>query len=424
NGDSASVTPVPPGANCANGGVEIQVGSGTPAYVCNGANGADGQSASVTPEPAGANCPNGGVKIQVGSQPPSYVCNGLNAPCAGVPTLSVTSFTMSSGMPYTATIAVDYAGTRSLTYSFMGEGGYYTQIGAGQFSFLPNVSGGPYTDYVMVSDGCQLAWGALAGIYTPPPDVTNLAAGYPGSDRIPLSWTNPTTSNFAQVEITWSGGGGPVYVPVTASPNNQAIITGLVPGTPYTFTVKAMDAHGSRSAGVQVTSTTASWKVVFVTSAVYAGASFGADPANADAACQSAASTGIAAVKLPPGTYHAFLSFPGVVDGKDRIVDAQYALPDGTIVAASEAALLSGTLQHGIDMDEMGWTWVGQPVWTGTAADGTAYGSDPTKYQCGNWAVSADKGTVGISGLTDLNWTQSGTAVCSFPYASLYCFQQ
>jgi hypothetical protein len=40
--------------------------------VCNGA---AGQSATVTPEPAGANCANGGVSVQVGSGAPSYVCN-------------------------------------------------------------------------------------------------------------------------------------------------------------------------------------------------------------------------------------------------------------------------------------------------------------------------------------------------------------
>ena len=79
NGLSASITPEPAGANCANGGTKVQVGSGTPSYVCNGATGATGaagESATVTPEPAGANCPNGGVKVQVGTSAPAYACTG------------------------------------------------------------------------------------------------------------------------------------------------------------------------------------------------------------------------------------------------------------------------------------------------------------------------------------------------------------
>jgi quinol monooxygenase YgiN len=79
DGESATVTAEPAGANCANGGVKVQVGAGTPTYVCNGAKGADGatgQGAIITAEPAGANCASGGVKVQVGTATPNYVCNG------------------------------------------------------------------------------------------------------------------------------------------------------------------------------------------------------------------------------------------------------------------------------------------------------------------------------------------------------------
>ena len=63
----------------------LQIGSGTPSFVCNGApgatgatgaTGADGQSVTVTAEPIGANCAYGGQKLRVGSGAPTYVCNG------------------------------------------------------------------------------------------------------------------------------------------------------------------------------------------------------------------------------------------------------------------------------------------------------------------------------------------------------------
>lgn len=115
-----TVTPEPPGANCANGGQRIDTGPDSngngvldaseitqSTYVCNGtngsngsdgatgSNGADGSSAlvSVTPEPAGANCANGGQRVDVGIdanqngtleageiQQTAYVCNAVSAP--------------------------------------------------------------------------------------------------------------------------------------------------------------------------------------------------------------------------------------------------------------------------------------------------------------------------------------------------------
>ena len=259
NGLSASVTAEPAGPNCANGGVKVQVGTGTPTYVCNGVAGANGQSALVTAEPAGPNCANGGVKIQVGSGAATYVCNGAtgatgpagaSAPCAGVPSLSVTSFTMSAGLPFIASIAVSYpGGTNALTYSFTGDGGNYVPLGGGSFSFVPNESGGPFTNYVLVSDGCQLASGVVANLYTPPADIAALTAGSIAGGQASVSWTNPTDANFDHVEITWSGGGGPIDIARTAPQNQQATLTGLGSAN-LTVTVKAMDAHGSRSAGV------------------------------------------------------------------------------------------------------------------------------------------------------------------------------
>ena len=91
NGSSAAqptISTEPPGEHCAAGGVKVQVGEGTPSYVCNGATGATGatgdpgatgaagSSVQVSAEPAGSNCPTGGLKVQSGTGQPSYVCNG------------------------------------------------------------------------------------------------------------------------------------------------------------------------------------------------------------------------------------------------------------------------------------------------------------------------------------------------------------
>ncbi len=79
NGASATVVAEPAGANCANGGVRVQVGNNAPSYVCNGMNGADGLSPTITTEPPGAHCAEGGLRVQVGNGTPAYVCNGASA---------------------------------------------------------------------------------------------------------------------------------------------------------------------------------------------------------------------------------------------------------------------------------------------------------------------------------------------------------
>jgi uncharacterized repeat protein (TIGR03803 family) len=79
DGESATVVAEPAGAHCAAGGVKIQVGSGTPSYVCNAV---AGGAVSVTQEPAGAHCTAGGVRVEVDGSV-TYVCNGVDG-SAGV----------------------------------------------------------------------------------------------------------------------------------------------------------------------------------------------------------------------------------------------------------------------------------------------------------------------------------------------------
>ncbi|MCB9730709.1 MAG: hypothetical protein H6746_19720 [Deltaproteobacteria bacterium] len=92
DGEGVTVTEVPPGAACANGGVRIDSIDGT-SVVCNGANGpvgpvgpagpvgpvgpvgAAGDSVVLTSEAEGEHCPHGGVSIRSGFEI-VYLCNG------------------------------------------------------------------------------------------------------------------------------------------------------------------------------------------------------------------------------------------------------------------------------------------------------------------------------------------------------------
>jgi len=91
HGDGIVIVPEPAGENCEFGGVKIIIfdkrkGLEDPdadiLFVCNGAPGEPGppgppgETPVVTVEPPGANCPEGGVKIEIGEQV-FFVCNGV-----------------------------------------------------------------------------------------------------------------------------------------------------------------------------------------------------------------------------------------------------------------------------------------------------------------------------------------------------------
>ncbi len=157
NGQSASVTTEPVGANCTYGGVKVQVGTGTASYVCNGAPGADGQSATVTAEPAGTNCATGGLKVQVGAGPVTYVCNGLTG---------ATGATGADGLG--ATVTPEPAGTNCAL------GGVKVQVGSGTPAYVCTGATGSTG-----STGATGATGAdgQSATVTPEPAGSNCALG-------------------------------------------------------------------------------------------------------------------------------------------------------------------------------------------------------------------------------------------------------
>jgi cysteine-rich repeat protein len=105
--------------------------------------------------------------------------------------------------------------------------------------------------------------------------------------------------------------------------------------------------------------------------------------------------------------FKAFLS-DSQTDAVDRLFagEGRYVLVDGTVVADNWQALLTGPLQHPIELTELGEV-LHRPVWTGTRhGDGRAV---PGSMHCDDWtSVDPDKkANFGWSDEVDANWTQS-----------------
>ena len=97
--------------------------------------------------------------------------------------------------------------------------------------------------------------------YTAPAEVTSLKAVNTDASVL-LTWKDPADGDLFGIEITYTAGTSSRTVSsmeeksVFIAPKTQcAQITGLTNGTEYTFTVKAMDLSGNKSAGVTKTLT-------------------------------------------------------------------------------------------------------------------------------------------------------------------------
>lgn len=155
---------------------------------------------------------------------------------------------------------------------------------------------------------------------------------------------------------------------------------------------------------------------VFVSSTTSSG-NFGG-LSGADASCNTlAGNAGL------DGTFVAWLS-SSTIDAKDRIVDAEYRLVNGTTVVANDLAdLIDGSLDNKIDMNENGVGSLNNNVWTGTESDGT---EDSAANTCSGWTNGdgdPNRGQMGASNQTGGNWTVNGNAFCSASSLSFYCFQ-
>ncbi|GHU99131.1 hypothetical protein FACS189483_08020 [Spirochaetia bacterium] len=83
-----------------------------------------------------------------------------------------------------------------------------------------------------------------------------------GNKEVVLTWTDPTSSDFENVVISFTPTATDVTQPVTVAKGiKTATISGLTNDTEYTFTVKAVDTSGNTSAGTPITATPAQGEV-------------------------------------------------------------------------------------------------------------------------------------------------------------------
>lgn len=159
--------------------------------------------------------------------------------------------------------------------------------------------------------------------------------------------------------------------------------------------------------------------IIFISSASYQGFALGG-VIGADQRCRSlAAKAGLMRFE----TFRAWLSTPA-----DAVVDrllhsrGRYLLVNGLTVANDWDALVSGTLDHPITVDELSQTQ-DLPVWTGTHSNGQpALGSE----FCGNWDDDSKFDAFGPSGLAtsvDSTWSFYEQSPCILG-APIYCVEQ
>lgn len=140
--------------------------------------------------------------------------------------------------------------------------------------------------------------------------------------------------------------------------------------------------------------------------------------AGADAFCMNSAM-----VAGLTGSWRAWMSDSGT-DASSRIMDAEYRLLNGVVVANDLADLTDGTLDNGIDVDELGSAvMAGLAVWTGTNANGTR-----ASNHCSDWDWSGgvgEFGQFGLTGATDSEWTNRvSNATCQANvFSRVYCFE-
>jgi cysteine-rich repeat protein len=156
--------------------------------------------------------------------------------------------------------------------------------------------------------------------------------------------------------------------------------------------------------------------IVFVTSQVYQGNINGLD--GADQRCRM-----LAAIAMLPRyeTYRAWLS-SSTTSAAERLIHSRgrYVLVNGLVVAQDWDTLVSGSIEHPINIDENSQTQSSR-AWTGTLANGTAA---PGAGFCADWTVvEPHQGGTGLVNMTDATWSFFENVPCSAEL-HLYCIEQ
>ena len=121
-------------------------------------------------------------------------------------------------------------------------------------------------------------------------------------------------------------------------------------------------------------------------------------------------------------SYRAWLS-DSKTPAADRILHSKgrYTLVNGIVVAADWDALTSGTIDHAINVNEMGETMIAT-AWTGTDITGMRM---PSTGHCTDWTYndSDQTGWLADASATDTLWTRGIESDCG-GFAAIYCVEQ
>jgi hypothetical protein len=155
---------------------------------------------------------------------------------------AIQSFTASPDNP------VPYNSTVTFSATFTGGTGSINQgiggITSGGTAIKPNVIADTTFTLTVTNPASKTATLSITP-QVAPGDVTSLA-GEGRWESVNLTWTDPASVFLDHIEITWTPGSGSTTV---LKGVQSKLITGLVNWTKYTFTVKAVDTRGYKSAG-------------------------------------------------------------------------------------------------------------------------------------------------------------------------------
>lgn len=124
-----------------------------------------------------------------------------------------------------------------------------------QFSYnFGNLSAGSHKIKVRIIDTANLSAESSINVTvttdsTPPDNISNFSASG-GGGQIMLTWTNPSTQDFAYVKIYRSTTSGSLGSLIQDNYSGSSLVDSVAPGT-YWYTIKSVDSSGNTSSGVK-----------------------------------------------------------------------------------------------------------------------------------------------------------------------------
>ena len=263
-----------------------------------------------------------------------------------------------------------------------------------------------------------------SNVYVPPPNPTGLTATPASYTQINLSWTSGGGSTTA-FQIAYQSGSsapanctaGTVITSGTVGLSTSFSVTGLQPGTQYSFIVCSENgSSGAFSTGVTASATTTVPHTVFATSGTYQGNLGGLY--FADYACyKEAVSAGLS------GTWKAVMSDQSTsatsrISLSKSVYNARPLGSGGPLLVSTSAGFWAQPLSNAVTYNASGGSPGVAQSWTGSTTTGTIVSGQ----NCSSWTTSSSGSTAEYGTNTTVNAQdfQTGTSACNNSY-SLYC---